>query len=756
VEAQLASVQQQAQQTHTQLTQQLGAQREATLQLDTQLKQAKADLAEREKQLVRDAHQLQQAKETEGRLVQERDQVQSHLSATEKELTQTTQELEVSAREKATLSEQLTRTQDELASTKTQISQYKVKQTELDQLKRAVSKAEREIEQLTGERAHLKDEVAALKQEGLASQDHGVRLERQLKREGEELAAARQANTQLEARVAGLQRDQQALQGELAARDKANTALQDELAQMTKRFAQRDDQLQQLREIHTALDQQYASLEANHRGLEQQFKESERQKSILSARLTQMQDELAAAQQRAQDANTQLTQQIDESRSEFRMTDEALTQARQESERLQREKATLSEQLAQAQQASAAAHQQAQEMQGRLMGEVDQARQRHQELVKELETLHTTQLVLEQQLTTTREHGVGMEANLAGARTDKAKLEETVIERDVQLADARKQLQNLGQTLEAKERELAEVQRGLADGQQDRLNLQEQLRIAKETQGTFNEQLKGLQVVQAERDQMQTALNEREAQAAKLQGEITSLSRDLEMAKRQLQLAQAQDKEHGEQIAIDRKGLEWRIESLERDLKETRAAEARLQVELENRASEEQAQQAFKEQLTKQLTEREAQLKQAEAMIQLLQSSQGGEAAAKRLPVQESVSVKASAAVQKPVGEMSVAPPNKGSESTQLLPTKDYPITVYQVNDEWGFLVVSMGEMGWATSGTELLLVSQDKPVVSVQLTELDGAGFAVAQITRTIDPAKQIRKGDLLFARPLPNPGGQ
>jgi hypothetical protein len=56
-----------------------------------------------------------------------------------------------------------------------------------------------------------------------------------------------------------------------------------------------------------------------------------------------------------------------------------------------------------------------------------------------------------------------------------------------------------------------------------------------------------------------------------------------------------------------------------------------------------------------------------------------------------------------------------------------------------------------AAVGSQLLLLAQDRPVAAVEVSELDSAGFAVAQIIETIEPPRQIRKGDLLYVRPLP-----
>lgn len=58
-----------------------------------------------------------------------------------------------------------------------------------------------------------------------------------------------------------------------------------------------------------------------------------------------------------------------------------------------------------------------------------------------------------------------------------------------------------------------------------------------------------------------------------------------------------------------------------------------------------------------------------------------------------------------------------------------------------------------AKNGTTLLLAAQDEPVATVQLTDLDRAGFAVAQITHRMDPSKSIREGDILFARQILKP---
>ena len=178
-------------------------------------------------------------------------------------------------------------------------------------------------------------------------------------------------------------------------------------------------------------------------------------------------------------------------------------------------------------------------------------------------------------------------------------------------------------------------------------------------------------------------------------------------------------------------------------------------MELESRTKSAAEQENLKDQLAKKLAEREAQLKQAESVIKLLQGSQastGAEAPPVSYePVPDVGAPSAAAAPPEPTAGSAVA-----LDLSSQAAGEEHPVKIYQVNEELNFVVFSMEGMGWAKPGTRLLLVSQGVPVVAVQLTELDSAGFAVAQIIQTIDPGKQVRKGDLLFARPLLSPVGQ
>ena len=509
----------------------------------------------------------------------------------------------------------------------TEIEELKLKRNEMEELKRSLSKAQHEAQQLREEKSHLETDSAA-------------------------------------------------------------------------QLAQRDEQLQKLRDIHAALDKQYTTLETSHKDLDARFQDAEQKNAALADQVAKIQEALTVTQEHASKEITTLQQQ-------------------------------------------------GQETQNRLTLELDQTRAKHQQAAKELEALHNTQLELQERLVAAQEKGVNLDAAMGEAQKARAGLDGELKERNLQLEEARKQAQDLQQALDSMKGDLTATGQSLADIQKDRANLQEQLRVAKDTQTTFNEQLKELQTIKVERDKLQLDLNEREAEATKFQGNVGSLSRDLETAKRQLQTMEAEGQESAEQMRIDNKGLEWRVESLEKELQDARTAETRLQVELEGRTKGGSEQERLKDQIAKKLSDRESQLKQAESVIKLLQ----GSPAPQDTPP---VSYEPVPDVGSP--SLSAGRPEAGdvSVSAEQVTGPEGPVKIYQVNEELNFVVFSMEGMAWAKPGTRLLLVSQNQPVVAVQLTELDSAGFAVAQIIQTIDSGRQIRKGDLLFARPLLSPVGQ
>ena len=523
------------------------------------------------------------------------------------------------------------------------------------------------------------------------------------KTEIEQLKVKRNELEELKRSLGKAQRDAEQLNAEKAqASEKAAKHMED----MNTRITQRDEQLQKLRDIHATLDKQYAALEASHKDLETRFKDSERNGTALADQVAKIQAALTAAQDQAETEFTTLQQQ-------------------------------------------------AQETQSRLTLELEQTRAKEQHAAKELEALHNTQLELQERLVAAQEKGISLDTGLADAQKAKAELQGALNERTLQLEEARKQNQELQQAFDSMKGDLAATGSSLADIQKDRANLQEQLRVAKDTQATFTGQLKDLQTVSVEREKLQLALNEREAQVVKLQGEVGSVTRDLETAKRQLQAIEAEGQEHTEQMRIDQKGLEWRVESLEKELQDARAAETRLQVDLESRTKNGTEQENLHGQLAKKLAERESQLKQAESVIKLLQGPQGGLESPEAPVSYEPIPGVGSPSAMPSVSDRQPEAADLSVPEAQVT-GEDHPIKIYQVNEELHFVVFSMEGMGWAKPGTRLLLVSQNEPVAAVQLTELDSAGFAVAQIIQTIDAGKQIRKGDLLFARLLLSPVGQ
>lgn len=622
--------------------------------------------------------------------VVERDKtdLRAQLAAAEGKLAQAVKEREALESVKAALAKQLGQAEDELAGAKTEIGQLKIKRNELEELKRTLTKAQKDVEQLTGERNQLK---GALQK----AQDEVGRRSAELEQTQRSL-------------MEKSQQAEQTLQKETASRDKMIGGLKAELEDAGKRIAQRDDQLEKLREVHATLDKQYVTLEATHKDTEAKLGALEQGKTALSDQLAQAQRALA------------------ETQSKLKETEGRLAKGAQELETLKGEKASLGDQLAKAQKAL----DELQKNSSRVTVELEDSKYRTQEFAKEMDALRNAQLELEGRLTATRDEHV-------------------------------KKIQSLQQELQTKSQEIEGLKQTVAAGDQGRLDLQDQLRVAKESQTTFSDQLKTLQAVQADRDGLQGTLNARDAQITKLNGELSSLSHELDVAKEQLKSADAQGQEHHQQLSIDRQGLEWRVDSLEAELKEARASEARLQLQLEDTRSEQQKAKEFRQQVADKLTEREAQLKQAESVIQLLQGTASGPSVSTFTPAQEASSAPSSSerspldgltgAAGEPSGAWMTEGAGAAASSTPAAPSSDrYPVKIYQVNEELNFLVFSMEGMGWAKTGTQLLLLVDDVPIASVQLTELDGEGFAVAQITKVMDQSRQIRKGDFLFARPL------
>lgn len=542
-------------------------------------------------------------------------------------------------------------------------------------------------EVLEGDRAALSNQLGQTQDELVAAKNEIGQLKvarnelDQLQRTHEkalqELEQVKKERAQLKEQAASLGR-------QLEDQAKLHAQIKDAEA----RIAQRDEQFKKLRDINSTLEKQYGNLEVIAKDQEANIQALEQKRAALAEELVKTREAAAASDERA--------------RNEFG----ALQQQAQDTERL-------------------------------LAAELEQAKAREQQYVKEVEALRSAQVALEERLTDTRQKGVSVEAELTDARKLKLQLEDAVKAREGQLVGTHQQLQELQRALTTKAQELHALDKTSVSDKETIQNLQEQLRIAKETQSRLTSQVKDFQAVKADRDKLVAMVEERDQAIGKLQGDVAGTARDLETAKRQIQLAEQSGQEKAEQLRIDQKGKEWRVDSLDREARDLRASEAKLKVELESTQKKEEEQRTFRERLVKKLQEREAQLKQAESVIKLLQGGQANPAAVA-------------------VPEVTVEPFTHEQEAAASAaepaePAQDHPVKIFQVNDELQFVVFSMEGMEGATTGSRLLLLAQDRPIAAVQVTEVDDAGFAVAQIVQMIEPPRPIRKGDLLFARPLP-----
>ena len=265
-------------------------------------------------------------------------------------------------------------------------------------------------------------------------------------------------------------------------------------------------------------------------------------------------------------------------------------------------------------------------------------------------------------------------------------------------------------------------------------------------------------------------MSDREGQLSQLQADLGRAKQEVSTAKTQLDMVSSQGQARDEKLATERKEMLWKIGSLEQELKAAKESQARLQDELASKRVAENDLQDAKAQWSRQLAEQESKLKQAESVIRLLQTTPPPQPSAPPVrPLASSsdsgpVRVVSSApdtepsprADQPALGGEEAASPPSDDESTDSGSSKNSEVKVYQVNDEFNFVVLSIKGIEWAQKGMTIVLANDDNPVATAQLTELDGAGFAVAQITHKVDPVKQIRKGDVLMARPLLRPGAE
>jgi chromosome segregation ATPase len=322
-----------------------------------------------------------------------------------------------------------------------------------------------------------------------------------------------------------------------------------------------------------------------------------------------------------------------------------------------------------------------------------QARER--ELAEKLATLHTTSREVESRLAAVQARESTLGAGQDDLRRMISILEDRLKERDTQLVNSQQQLLQLpGALARTKELELAVSSRDqevstlrarVDELKQAQVDQQEQLRVARQSHGDLSQEMQDLQDVAEDYDTLKSTLREREEQLATVKDELGRLRSELSRNEESFSQDRSTWADRDQQTVMERQGLQWRLESLQKELAEAKASQQQLQAA--SRASEEPANGA-------------------------------------------------------------------GHLSDAQAPADDgYEVKVYQVNTELDFVVLSIDEMTRAKKGATLLLADQGEPVAAVELTELDDAGFAVAKITHTISPAKQLRKGDTLLATQLSTP---
>jgi len=288
------------------------------------------------------------------------------------------------------------------------------------------------------------------------------------------------------------------------------------------------------------------------------------------------------------------------------------------------------------------------------------------------------------------------------------------------------------------------LRRLLAEREEDLANLTERLKFSKQSQDHLAEELAGLQALKQEYEEFKERLQSQEMQLAKLREENETLTQRLDAAQQQLQQVDTERKDMEQHGTIEREGRE-------RDLQGARDTVGRLKAELAARDKEEVDNRQFRERFTALVAQREQELAEVRAQLQA-QPAAGGSRSGE-VPTAGPVPVRT---VSAPSAEASPEPTEAQASEAAPSPHED-EVRVFQVNEEFNFLVLSVEGIGWATDGTMMVLERRDgRPVATVQLEQVDSSGFAIAPIKERPDPATPIRKGDLLMAHPPPSPAPQ
>ena len=273
---------------------------------------------------------------------------------------------------------------------------------------------------------------------------------------------------------------------------------------------------------------------------------------------------------------------------------------------------------------------------------------------------------------------------------------------------------------------LADLQEQLKIGQRVQAEQMKELRTLRDQVARQREQLAALE---QDRDHMKSALSEGEEQMNKFQSERTSLRRELADAQGGIQQFRLQSQGREEELSTESRGAKLELERLQRDLQVAQTAYEQALRERETQKS------GYEERILKlnaDLRDREQALRQLRDQLVKPGTPQA--------PI-----------VQEPEPQISAQTPDLKPVKAPEIPAQVSAVKVYRVEEQLGFLVLSLeGESGWAKASSALVLSAGDKPVAEVELGDVDSAGLAMAYITRRANPNLPIRKGDFLSARPL------
>ncbi len=469
--------------------------------------------------------------------------------------------------------------------------------------------------------------------------------------------------------------------------------------QLAETRRQLTEELSRLRTEHEELTQRWTALEQDRKALQGELQTRHKAYATLQQELAELRDRLTRQEEQLQ------AMSVDKDASQQQLTG------------LRAEQRGLEEQLRQAQ----TAHQ---KREASLQAELMEAQAAHRQLAQRLESVEQERARLEAVASEVKR----MQAALTKAQQSTASSEQRLAASETKLNELQRALQAQTEARRQVERERDELSR-----------VKDQLEVRfSETQRQLTDDLTVLQSIKSEHDALQQGVGTRDQQLGQLREELVKAKRDFSELKVAHDRVEAEVQGRDQQVRISQQGMELQQERLKEQLQEAQAATERLMRELE-------AERTQRNEFKGALAQREAQLKQTESMVQLMQSTGGVLAVPVQTPGQGATtqtSSGASASAEVSSGAPSVSDALQGS-----------PVKIYQVDKEFDFVVISVHEISQAAEGMSLVLANSTNPVVTVELTDLDEAGFAVAQITHRTDPGYEFIKGDVLFARQLIKP---